>query len=174
LRRAWRTYWPIAAIAIAVLAVVIINVVVHRAVEEQAHNSRDYSQIDDGLWLGGYVKEPPPGTHAVLNLCETRDPYQAESHRWEPIPDAAPAPNRDWLRNQVAFVEAERAAGRNVYVHCRAGISRGALVVTAYLMKREKWSRDRALEWLRTRRPGVRPNPAFMELLLEWERSLMQ
>ncbi len=36
------------------------------------------------------------------------------------------------------------------------------------------WTRDQALEFLRSRRPGVRPNPAFMELLLEWERSLKE
>jgi protein-tyrosine phosphatase len=46
------------------------------------------------------------------------------------------------------------------------------MVVAAYLMRREKWPRDRAIEYLRSRRPGVRPNPAFLELLGEWEEQL--
>ena len=44
--------------------------------------------------------------------------------------------------------------------------------VVAYLMQRNHWSRDQALEFVREKRPQVRPNPAFMELLLEWERLL--
>ena len=43
---------------------------------------------------------------------------------WESIRDAAPAPDLDWLRKQVKFVDTQRRAGLTVYVHCRAGISR--------------------------------------------------
>jgi protein-tyrosine phosphatase len=42
----------------------------------------------------------------------------------------------------------------------------------AYLMSREGWSRDEALAYVRSRRAEVRPNPAFMRLLLEWEESV--
>ena len=167
MRRIWRRYWPLALIAVAALAVVAVHITVERMTREPPN----YSEIEDGLWLGGFVQEPPSGTRAVLNLCETEDPYRVESHRWEPIRDAEPAPSLEWLREQVGFIEAERAAGRTVYVHCRNGVSRSAMVLAAYLMKREGWSRDRALEFLRARRPGVRPNPAFLPLLLEWERS---
>jgi protein-tyrosine phosphatase len=59
-----------------------------------------------------------------------------------------------------------------VYVHCRNGVSRSGMVVAAYLMRRESWSRDQALDFMRSRRPGVRPNPAFMRLLWDWEKSL--
>jgi protein-tyrosine phosphatase len=59
-----------------------------------------------------------------------------------------------------------------VFVHCRNGVSRSGMVVVAYLMAREGWSRDEAVAFVRSRRPGLRPNPAFMKLLLEWEQSL--
>ena len=131
----------------------------------------NYSKIEEGLWLGGFVAEPPAGTQAVLNLCEAEDPYRAEFHKWEAIRDGEPAPSLDWLRAQLAFIESQRAAGRTVFVHCRNGVSRSGMVLAAYLMRRESWSRDQALEVLRSRRPDVRPNPAFMQLLLEWERS---
>jgi hypothetical protein len=129
----------------------------------------NYSQIEDGLYMGGDSPKPPRGADAVLNLCENPDPYQAEVHRWEPIPDTAPAPSLNWLRQQVEFVSSQRQAGRTVFVHCHAGISRSGMVVTAYLMAREGWSRDVALAHVRSKRPEAQPNPAFMELLLDWE-----
>lgn len=122
--------------------------------------------------MGGLVPEPPPGTTAVLNLCEAEDSYRVESHRWVPIPDAEPAPSLDWLREQVAFVSQEKSAGRTVYVHCRAGVSRSGMVVVAYYMAQKGWSRDEAMEFVQSRRPVLHPNPAFMKLLLEWERTL--
>jgi hypothetical protein len=164
----WRRSWPVVVLACTALVVAIVLVAVDRYIREP----RTYSRIEDGLWLGGSVAEPPPGTRAVLNLCEVEDTYQEEIHRWEPIRDAAPAPTLQWLREQVEFIETQRTAGRPVFVHCMQGISRGGMVTAAYLMRREGWSRDEALAFLRSRRPGVRPNPAFMQLLLEWERSL--
>jgi hypothetical protein len=166
--RTLRRAFPIIALVVAIVAILFIR----WEAERRSRPPLNFSQIDEGLWLGGRVSEPPPGTQTVINLCETEDSYRAESHRWVPIPDAAPAPSLNWLREQVEFVESARAANRVVYIHCFAGISRGGMVTTAYLMKREKWTRDQALEYIRSRRPGVRPNPAFMELLLEWERTL--
>jgi protein-tyrosine phosphatase len=145
---------------------------VHGAVVWLTREPSNYSQIEDGLYLGGRVPEPPPDATAVLNLCEIEDPYRAEVHRWEPIPDAEPAPTLDWLRGQVAFVEAQRRAGRTVFIHCRAGVSRCGLVGVAYLMARHGWSCDEALAFTRSSRPVIRPHPAFLRLLQEWEQAL--
>lgn len=46
------------------------------------------------------------------------------------------------------------------------------MVVVAYFMARNRWSRAEAMTFVRSRRPELRPNPAFLQLLLEWERSL--
>jgi hypothetical protein len=132
----------------------------------------NYSLVEDGLYMGGSVPEPPPGTQAVLNLCERPDSYTCEVSSWEAIPDSAPAPGLDWLRKRVQYVDAHRRAGRTVYVHCFAGVSRAGMVVTAYEMFKHGWTRDEALEFVRSRRAVTRPNPAFMELLLEWERAV--
>jgi Dual specificity phosphatase, catalytic domain len=166
-RRWWRS-WLIVAVTVGALAVLAVYV----AVEQLIREPPNYSRIEDGLYLGGCVPKPLPGVGAVLNLCETEDVYRAESHRWAPIRDTAPAPSLDWLREQVAFIEAERTMGKTVYVHCRNGVSRSGMVVTAYFMARHGWSRDEAVIFVRSGRPVLRPNPAFMKLLLEWERSL--
>ena len=136
----------------------------------RSEKAENYSRIEDGLYMGGLVQKPPRRAKAVLNLCEIEDPYRCEVHWWEPIPDREPAPDLDWLRRMVEFVDAQRHAGRTVYVHCVAGISRSGMVVVAYLMFRNKWTRDEALAFVRTKRDVVRPNPAFMDRLSEWEK----
>ena len=146
-------------------------VAVHLLAEFLTREGPNYSRIEPGLYLGGYVQEPPRGAIAVLNLCEAEDPYEARWHRWAPIADGEPAPDLAWLGEQVAFIEEHRRADRTVFVHCRNGVSRSAMVVVAYLMARHGWTRDEALEEVRAKRPIVRPNPAFMRLLLEWEKK---
>jgi hypothetical protein len=140
-------------------------------VEKTAEKKRNYSEIEDGLFLGGHVDEPPPGTKAVLNLCGDKDSFKCDVEAWHFIPDAAPAPSLDWLREQVQFVDKERRAGHPVYVHCWAGISRSAMVTTAYLMQENHWTRDEALKFVRSKRSVVSPNSAFMELLQKWEKT---
>jgi hypothetical protein len=140
---------------------------------ERSYQPREnYDLIEERLYLGGQVKRPPPGTNALLNLCETVDPYTCETIVWDPIPDAEPAPDLDWLRRMVHWVDDQLRAGRTVYVHCRNGVSRSGMVVTAYVMFKRQWTRDRALAFVREKRPIVRPNLAFMERLAEWERVL--
>jgi hypothetical protein len=136
------------------------------------HEPPNYSEIEPGLYLGGLVRDPPPGTRAVLNLCETTDPFTAGTHLWEPIRDAEPAPDLDWLARMVGFVAGHRRAGDVTFVHCRNGVSRSGMVVVAYEMAAHGRSRDEALAFVRERRPGVRPNPAFMSLLRTWEDRL--
>ena len=163
-----RRWWFIVAIGVALVDMATV----HQVVDQLTHEPPNYSRIEDDLWLGGFVAKPPSGTQAVLNLCEVEDPYQVEAQRWEPIPDAEPVPSLDWLRERVGFLEAERAAKRTVFVHCRNGASRSGMVVVAYYMAHNGWSRDEAIGFVRSRRSELRPNPAFMQLLLDWERAL--
>jgi hypothetical protein len=139
---------------------------------QESYPSENYSIIEDGLCLGGILSVPPSGTRVVLNVCETKDPYLAEVHRWEPIPDLGPAPALAWLRSQVEFIDQHRKAGLPVYVHCRAGINRSVTVLAAYLMWRDRLTRDAALEVIQRKRPRASPFAVYREFLLEWERSL--
>jgi hypothetical protein len=168
MRKFLRRFWPVLILLLLIIGAAAVNL----GIGLRNREPPNWSKMEDGLYLGGRVLEPPPGTDAVLNLNEIEDPYRAETHRWEPIRDSAPAPSIDWLREQVEFVEAERAAGKTVYVHCTAGVSRGAMVVVAYYMAHMGWTRDEALAFVKERRSIIRPNKAFMELLLVWEHVL--
>lgn len=130
----------------------------------------NYAQVEPGLWMGGDTDLPPPGAYAVLNLCEKDDAYRSEVYVWEPIRDAAPAPSLDWLKKKVDWVEEHHGAGKITYVHCFQGRSRSGLVITAYLMHKHGWPRDEAIENVRAKRPEIRLNQAFLDLLKEWEK----
>jgi hypothetical protein len=135
-------------------------------------SSANYSLIEERLYMGGAVSEPPPGTEATINLNQAKDPWTTQVYLWVPIPDAAPAPGLDWLQQMVAFVDAKRGSGMTTYVHCMAGRSRSGLVTVAYIMFEHHLSRDEALSFVRAKRPQANPNPAFMALLKEWEQHL--
>ena len=133
-----------------------------------------FSFIEDGLYLGSSVSQPPPGTRAVVNLCGREDPYKTEASLWLPIFENEKEPTLDWLREAVEFIAAQRKAARPTYVHCLAGMNRSGAVVTAYLMYEHGWSRDEALRFVQSKRDVVQPNPILMRLLSEWETELKQ
>ena len=166
MRRTWSRDWLFLALTAAAFGVAAVYLIVFRLTKEEPN----YTRIEDGLYLGGRVPEPPPGAQAVLNLCEAEDTYQTRVYKWDPICDAEPAPSIDWLRQQVEFIGTQRRAGFQVYVHCQNGVSRSGMVIVAYEMFDKKWTREEALTFVRSRRSVVRPNPAFMPLLKEWEQ----
>jgi protein-tyrosine phosphatase len=142
------------------------------AIEHWAREPENYSLIEEGLYMGGHVSRPPRGATAVVNLCEIEDPYQEEYHLWAPINDSDPGPDIDTLRQLVEFIDVQRQAGRTTFVHCLHGVSRSGMVTAAYLMWKNGWTRDEALEFIKSRRPETRPSPPLMHRLLEWEHEL--
>jgi len=166
----WRRFWPLAALP----ATLILGLALRAWILESSREPPDYSRIAADLYVGARLKQPPPGTTAVLNLCEFDDPYTVAAYSWQPIRDAEPAPGIDWLRRQVDWITQQREAGHTVFVHCQNGVSRSGLVVVALFMHTGGLTRDEALSFVRSRRPGVRPHPAFMELLGQWEQALAQ
>src|SRR5262249_27254271 len=58
-------------------------------VGSSSQQNANYSLIEARLYQGGSVSEPPPGTQAVINLCEKLDGYwrTIPSYLWVPIAD---------------------------------------------------------------------------------------
>lgn len=56
-----------------------------------------------------------------------------------------------------------------VLVHCRAGVSRSASVVLAYMVRFGNFTLNDAFVYLRAARPAVTPNLGFMEKLVAYE-----
>lgn len=71
----------------------------------------------------------------------------------------------DYLDVCLDFIEEGRKDGHAILVHCFAGVSRSAAVVTAYLMRTEQKSREDALNSLREVCESACPNDSFLEQL---------
>ncbi|PIN02155.1 Phosphoprotein phosphatase [Handroanthus impetiginosus] len=75
----------------------------------------------------------------------------------------------DYLDVCLDFIEESRKEG-SVLVHCFAGVSRSAAIITAYLMKSEQLSQEDAIESLRQSCESVCPNDGFLEQLKMFEQ----
>ncbi|XP_057467729.1 uncharacterized protein LOC130757100 [Actinidia eriantha] len=74
----------------------------------------------------------------------------------------------DYLDVCLDFIDESRKEGA-VLVHCFAGVSRSAAIITAYLMRTEQLSQEDALESLRQSCEFVCPNDGFLEQLKMFE-----
>lgn len=74
----------------------------------------------------------------------------------------------DYLDVCLDFIDRGRKEGA-VLVHCFAGVSRSAAIITAYLMRSEQRSQEDALESLRQCCEFVCPNDGFLEQLKLFE-----
>ncbi|KAL5811992.1 hypothetical protein ACOSQ3_026942 [Xanthoceras sorbifolium] len=74
----------------------------------------------------------------------------------------------DYLDVCLDFIDQSRKEG-SVLVHCFAGVSRSAAIITAYLMRTEQLSSEDALESLRQSCEFVGPNDGFLEQLKMFE-----
>jgi len=99
-------------------------------------------------------------------------------------------PNIDWHRLVVDDDEEERISihffdvhkiirdavsdGKNVMVHCAAGISRSATLVIAYLMIENGWTMREAYNYVKNKRQIIEPNIGFMKQLQGLEYKLKQ
>ena len=66
------------------------------------------------------------------------------------------------------------ANGKNVMVHCAAGISRSVTLVIAYLMIENGWAMREAYNYVKSRREIIEPNIGFMKQLQGLEYKLKQ
>eukprot|EP00347_Sterkiella_histriomuscorum_P012647 403367769 len=107
----------------------------------------------------------------VADVLEPQFPDQFEYKIIE-ISDDIESNIHQHLDECVTFIRKRIDSGKTVLVHCAAGVSRSASVITAYVMTVKSLSRDDALAYVRTRRPAVHPNDGFMCQLLEYQKIL--
>lgn len=71
------------------------------------------------------------------------------------------------------IIETAIKSGKNVLVHCAAGISRSPTLVAAYLLLSQQYqSAEEAIEYLKKMRPIVNPNMGFERQLEELEDNI--
>jgi len=71
------------------------------------------------------------------------------------------------LNEAFNFIEDAKAKGEKVLVHCRAGQSRSASIVIAYIMWSFHWPLTKAYSFVQEKRPVVSPNLGFIAQLAQ-------
>lgn len=89
-----------------------------------------------------------------------------------PVPDLPHAPLALYFDAVADRIHQTGKRNGRTLVHCVAGVSRSASLCIAYLMKYHRLSLLDAHQWVRSRRPVVRPNMGFWRQLIDYERKL--
>lgn len=168
----------------------------HTAQEPEATTDFEVSTIVPGqLYLGSHIQTPADarqlealGIRAVLNTAAELPPSQEHPRspmsvlRDTSIRDYLHIPMRDvveavgvqqQLRDACRFLERMRARGRPTFVHCRAGKSRSATCVMAYLIQTRRWTLKQAYAFVSAQRPRTSPNIGLMAELMHFERAVL-
>ncbi|KAM9244188.1 dual specificity protein phosphatase 12 [Dugong dugon] len=146
-----------------------------------ASTSRQMLEVRPGLYVGGAAAVAEldqlreAGITAVLTVDSEEPSFKSaagvEVLRRLFVP-ALDKPETDLLSHLdrcVAFIAQAHVEGRAVLVHCHSGVSRSVAVVTAFMMKTEQLTFEKAYENLRTVNPEAKMNEGF-----EWQLKLYQ
>jgi hypothetical protein len=91
-----------------------------------------------------------------------------------PVVDSRETDLGQYFEESNRFIDSARAAHGQVLVHCRAGRSRSATLVCAYLIAKGGLQTEEALQLVRSARPIAQPNPSFLEQLQALENGYVQ
>merc|ERR1712228_736386 len=78
-------------------------------------------------------------------------------------------PIKEFFTEATQFIHSWMSREQPVLVHCRAGVSRSASVVIAYLMEFQGYTLHDAFFLVRSHRSVITPNPGFMDQLIQYE-----
>ncbi|KAF7238154.1 Dual specificity protein phosphatase 12 [Varanus komodoensis] len=130
-----------------------------------------------GLYLSGADLGQPERAGDVaaataLLLVDSEPPAAAagpEALLHIPVLDQPQSDLLSHLDACAAFISRARERGGSVLVRCQAGVSRSVAVVTAYLMKTNKWPFEEAYAFVQTIKTDAKMNEGF-----EWQLKLYE
>lgn len=140
----------------------------------------DANEVMSGVWLGGIQaawNEQGCQQRNITRMCSVCDrlarPACPIDYLSITIDDEETSDLLRYLPRLVRWMMRMRRTGHTILVHCRAGRSRSATAVAAWLISAGycKTAKE-ALEWLRKQRPCVWPNRGFLRQLTEWARRV--
>lgn len=144
-----------------------------------------WSRLDDQVIIGARPSEKVVrelaalGVTAVINTCEE---YAGPTHIYEelgieqlhlPTVDFQPPTLKD-VELGVDYIEKQVAAGKQVYIHCKAGRARSATIVICWLMKSKGMSPEEGHAFLREKRPQTLRSLSKREVVQAYYRELQE
>ncbi|XP_018319646.1 dual specificity protein phosphatase 18 [Agrilus planipennis] len=139
------------------------------------------SKITDNLYLSGAMSLSPSVLEAldiryVINVApelpDTPLPSNVIKYTRIPVYDNLSSNLLEYFESCADAIHEEASNNRNVLVHCVAGVSRSASICIAYVMKYNKFNLLQAYNYVKERRPIVRPNCSFINQLISFENTL--
>ena len=140
---------------------------------------RSYSEVLPGLWVGGQhflrgVKTMRrQGITAIVNLRTWPNDEdrrrELDHYLWLPTTDHTP-PSMEDVQRGIDFIQEQIDAGRQVYVHCRAGVGR-APTMTAFYLVSKGMTPEEAWTTIRKVRPFIYPTPIQLAHVREFYAS---
>jgi membrane-associated phospholipid phosphatase len=139
--------------------------------------SRPWDEIVPGVWIGRQLTDQEAGEAARAGVTAVLDltaefsgaaPFRTLAYRNLPLLDLT-APTVAQLHQAASFIR-EHAATGAVYVHCKAGYSRSAAAVGAYLLTAGlARSTEDAIAMLRRARPSLVVRAEARDALIAFE-----
>jgi protein-tyrosine phosphatase len=71
----------------------------------------------------------------------------------------------DYIGETLDFIVESQKTASNILIHCVSGISRSASIVIVYLIKKHQMNYDEAFNYIKIKRPIIRPNSNFIQQL---------
>jgi len=126
------------------------------AINKQILQEKDISRI---VIAGSFLEKKFPGEMEYLELD---------------VNDATSDDIKKYFIPAYQFIDKARKEGKTILVHCAAGVSRSAAIVTSYLMIANKWGFEQAYQFVKNKRSIVCVNSGFKKQLEEFERELKE
>uniref|UniRef100_A0A0K0F8E9 Protein-tyrosine-phosphatase n=1 Tax=Strongyloides venezuelensis TaxID=75913 RepID=A0A0K0F8E9_STRVS len=137
------------------------------------------SEINDHLYLSGAGVLTPEKIKQKKISCivnaTTEEPstYQAGVDYIKiRIEDNPYAPLNSFFDMVADKIKITKDRGGKTLVHCVAGVSRSATLVIVYLMKHERMSLRQAYQYVKAKRPIIRPNVGFWKQMVDYEKKI--
>lgn len=129
-------------------------------------------QIRHWLYVGSFAEThdrdtlDTHGIGAMLQLAAPADQPGIET-KFMRVDDASLLPENA-IREGVAFIRSQKAAGQDVLIACRQGISRSTTFAIAALAEEENLPLMQAYEQVTAAHPDARPHPALLLSLMHY------
>ena len=110
----------------------------------------------------------------ILTVCECLPPKFPNEFTYKVISvtDDPSTQLKNYFNEALDFIRNAINQGKNILVHCFAGVSRSASIVIAYLIKYHHLDYIPAYNLVRIKRPWINPNHGFQGQLKRFAKSI--
>lgn len=139
----------------------------------------DISQITNTIYLGNIdaafnkKKLKQIGIKKILTVMEAFGNHYSSNefiHKSIDVEDNYQTNIIRYFKDCFLFIEGKD----KILVHCAAGMSRSPTIVIAYIMWKNKLSLNKAIKFVKEKRPLISPNDNFMNQLKIFEELLIK